>query len=104
MTRPIASFEKVREYLTSSYEVQIRGMGKTPADIPDNFDLLLEGIIDSLGVLEMIGGIEKEFGLTLDMAGLDAEEMTILGPLARFVASQAGAAPQHSVTAGTASL
>ena len=104
MTHPLVSFETVRGYLVSRYEVQIRGMGKSPADVPDNFDLLLEGIIDSLGVLEMIGGMEKEFGLTLDMAGLDAEEMTILGPLSRFVAAQGSAAPENSVTAGTASL
>jgi acyl carrier protein len=37
----------------------------------------------------MVSAIEDEFGLSLDLAALDAEQMTILGPLSDFVAQNA---------------
>jgi acyl carrier protein len=81
--------EKVRTFLLDRYADKIKGMGLDPATIPDTFDFLLEGAVDSLGILEMVGAIEKEFGLELDLAGLDAEQMTVLGPLASYVAGHA---------------
>ena len=55
-------------------------------EVPDNFDFLLSGVIDSFGILEMVSSIEDEFGIQLDMATLDAEQITILGPLSQYVA------------------
>ena len=60
-------------------------------ELPDDFDLLLSGVIDSFGILEMISAIEKEFRIQLDLAALDAEEITVLGPLSRYVAEIAKA-------------
>jgi acyl carrier protein len=62
-------------------------------NIPDNFDLFKEGIIDSLGVLEMIGSVEREFGVALDMEGLDAEQLTILGPFCQYAAMNGKSLP-----------
>lgn len=50
---------------------------------------MLNGVIDSFGILEMINAIEEEFQIQLDLAGLDAEQITILGPLSRYVAERA---------------
>jgi acyl carrier protein len=61
----------------------------TPAEIDDGFDFLLAGVIDSFGILEMIGAIEDQFQVRLDMAALDAEEISILGPLSTYVAQTA---------------
>ncbi len=47
------------------------------------------GVIDSFGILEMVGAIEDEFGIQLDTESLDAEQITVLGPLSRFVAKNA---------------
>jgi len=55
-------------------------------EIPDDFDLLLSGVIDSFGILEMISAIEDEFQIHLDLALLDAEDITRIGPLARYIA------------------
>jgi len=81
--------EEVRQFLLVRYSAQIRGMGMDPVNVPDTFDFFLAGAIDSFGVLEMVGAIEKEFHLELDMAALDPEQMTILGPLAHYVAEHA---------------
>jgi acyl carrier protein len=57
--------------------------------VPEDFDLLTNGVVDSFGILEMITAIEEQFNLQLDMANLDAEQLTILGPLCRYVAENA---------------
>jgi acyl carrier protein len=79
----------VRQFLIRKYAGQIKGAGADEANIPDTFDFLLTGVIDSVGVLEMVASLEKEFGLELDLTDLDAEKMTIIGPLSDFVAAQA---------------
>jgi acyl carrier protein len=79
--------ENVREFLLAKYSQPIRSMGLDPAELPDSFDFLLRGIIDSFGVLEMVTSIEDEFRIQLDMASIDAEQITILGPLSYYIAS-----------------
>lgn len=91
MNTSIITPEQVRNFLLSRYADRITGGVKTQAEIPDSFDFLLEGIIDSFGVLEMVGAVEEKFGIELDMSGLVAEELTVLGPLARYVAAQVNA-------------
>ena len=52
-------------------------------------DLLLSGVIDSFGILEMISAIEQEFQIQVDLALLDAEDITRIGSLARYIAATA---------------
>jgi acyl carrier protein len=81
--------ENVRQFLLTRYSEAIKGMGLSPVDVPDSFDFLLSGVIDSFGILEMISSIEDEFRIRLDLAELDAEQITILGPLSLYVAENA---------------
>jgi acyl carrier protein len=79
--------DAIRVFLLSRYENNISIKGFRPENIPDTFDLLTEGIVDSLGILEMITSIEEKFGFEIDFEGLDAEDITILGPLCRYIES-----------------
>ena len=81
--------EEVRQFLLTKYADSIHGIGLIPAEIGDDFDFLLSGVIDSFGVLEMISSIEDQFRIRLDMATLDAEQITIVGPLSVYVAQHA---------------
>lgn len=81
--------DKVREFLLTRYAEPIEGMQLNLAKIPDDFDFLLSGVIDSLGILEMVCAIEDEFQIKLDLGLLDAEDITRIGPLARYVAKNA---------------
>ena len=83
------SAASVRRFLLAKYCEPIEALGLTSADLPDSFDLLLNGVIDSFGILEMISALEREFRIELDLATLDAEQVTILGPLSRYVAENA---------------
>ena len=49
--------ENVRKFLLTRYSEPITAMRLNVAQVPDDFDLLLAGIIDSFGILEMIGAI-----------------------------------------------
>jgi acyl carrier protein len=79
--------ENVRKFLLVKYSEPIKSMGFNAAELPDSFDFLLSGIIDSFGVLEMVTSIEDEFQIELDMGSIDAEQITILGPLSSYIAS-----------------
>jgi acyl carrier protein len=78
----------IRQFLLDKYRGPIEAIGFIPEDLADDFDFLLTGVIDSFGILEMISAIETEFEIELDLEALDAEQITILGPLSRFIAGQ----------------
>jgi acyl carrier protein len=78
--------DNVREFLLTRYSEPITAMELNLTELPDDFDLLLSGVIDSFGILEMISAIEDEFRIQLDLALLDAEDITKIGPLARYIA------------------
>lgn len=81
--------DEIRRFLLEKYAGSITDLGLSPAEIDDGFDFFLAGVIDSFGILEMIGAIEDHFQVRLDMAALDAEEISILGPLSTYVAQTA---------------
>jgi len=83
---------KVRSFLLTKYAEAINMLGLKADEVPASFDFLLSGIIDSFGILEMVSSIEDEFHIQLDMAALDAEQITILGPLCQYVAGNSNAA------------
>ena len=45
-------------------------------------------MIDSIGLLNLIAAIQEFAGREIDFELLDPEEMTIVGPLCRFVSEQ----------------
>ena len=57
-------------------------------DLPEDCDILLSGMIDSLGLLELVGAIQEFTGVDIDFEALDPEEMTVVGPLCAFVSGQ----------------
>jgi acyl carrier protein len=81
--------DNVRGFLLTRYYEPIIAMQLSLTEIPDDFDLLLSGVIDSFGILEMISAIEDEFQIKLDLALLDAEDITKIGPLARYIGENA---------------
>ncbi|NJL17407.1 MAG: acyl carrier protein [Nitrospira sp.] len=75
----------VREYLLNRYEAQIKGRGLRLEDIRDDFDLLQEGIIDSLGIMELLSDIDSHFDVAVDFEALDTSQLTVIGPLATYI-------------------
>jgi len=71
----------LRSYLASKGK-------EIPKELANDCDLLLSGIIDSLGLLELITAIQEHCGREIDFDALDSEQMTVVGPLCDFVSAQ----------------
>jgi acyl carrier protein len=83
----------VRAFIVDFLDDQLRFEGRAvPEHIPDDYDLLLSGLLDSLGLMELTAALGEYCGRELDFEALDPEQMTIVGPLSRFVADEAARA------------
>ena len=79
----------VRCFLLDRFSATITANDLNSADMGDDFDLLAAGVVDSLGVIEMISAVEEHFNITVDFESMDPGELTVLGPFCRFVAGNA---------------
>ena len=79
----------IRQFLVDKYREPIEAIGLVPEALTDDFDFLVSGVIDSFGILEIISAIEQEFQIQLDLATLDAEDITRIGPLSPYIAKNA---------------
>jgi acyl carrier protein len=84
----VVSAEQVRALVLSRLEPSIVAAGLKPEEICDDLDMLTEGLIDSMGIVEMIAAIEQRFGVSIDFAELDPENLTIIGPFCRYIAEK----------------
>ena len=81
--------QRVRDAVLDRVEPALRERGLERRDVPDDFDLLAEGVVDSFGLLELIESLEESLGVTLDFETVDPDELTVLGTFTRHVEAQA---------------
>ncbi len=79
---------EVRAFMIEAITPRLREIGHDPATTADDLDLLEAGIVDSLGLLELIAEVEDRFSLEIDFEGAEPEELSVLGALSRRVAEQ----------------
>jgi len=91
MTR--CTTDNVRQFILGRYADRWAELSTRIEHVPDDFDLLLEGVIDSVGVLDLIAAIEDEFDVDIDLQELDAEHITVIGPLAQYIGQSAQPRP-----------
>ena len=98
--------QDVRSVLLLHLQIPLAARGLKPDEVPDHFDLLTEGVLDSLGIVELIAVVEKCFDLQIDFEDLDPENLTIVGPFCRYIESKSEDArgtrqgPTPTVSAG----
>jgi acyl carrier protein len=90
---------RIRCFLLAHYGEILEALGLAPSSLPDDFDFLSTGVIDSLGLMQLIGAVENEFGIDIDLAALDTEYITLLGPLSRYIAENGVAKSAHTAGA-----
>lgn len=71
-----------------------------PRDLGDEIDLFAAGLLDSLGLLELVSAVEQRFGIALDFADLDLEQFSRIGDFAALVERSAGDGPSPSAVIG----
>jgi acyl carrier protein len=82
------SAEYVRSLVLEKIQPSLTAKGLSVDDIPDNYDLLTEGVIDSMGILQLITEVESRLGTRVDFEDLDPENLTVIGPFCRHVAKK----------------
>jgi acyl carrier protein len=81
----VATADVARDLILHHVDEQLAAKGLTPSDVPPTFDLLLEGVIDSFGVVELVLMLEQRFGFEFDFDELEADDLTRIGPLTDYV-------------------
>jgi acyl carrier protein len=77
---------EVRGLILEACGPALADFGITAANAPGDLDLRGSGMIDSLGFVEVIVGLEEKLDLELDLEAMDPEQITVLDPLATYVA------------------
>lgn len=76
--------EQVRTFVTTNFYVP------DPASLTNDASLLDQGIIDSTGVLEVIGFLEETFGISVDDRDILPENLDSIERIAGFVSRKKG--------------
>lgn len=62
--------------------------GRVPTDVHTDYPLIAEHIIDSLGIFQVVGFMEAEFGIEVDDEDLLPEHFGSLAGMTRFVTTK----------------
>lgn len=79
------SADQIRTFILDRLRDELETKGLSPSGVPDDYDLFTAGMIDSMGIIELIAAMEVRFDARLDFEDLDAESLTIIGPLSRYI-------------------
>jgi acyl carrier protein len=77
---------KIREYIIENFL-----FGDDAPLTSDSISLLDEGIIDSVGVMELVAFLEGDFGLTVEDEELIPENLDSVENLANFISKKQAA-------------
>lgn len=80
------SAEDVKLLMRACLEPSISSLGLAPHELGDDVDIRAEGLVDSLGFVQLIVALEERLGFDIDLADLDPEHLTVVGPLCRHIA------------------
>lgn len=82
--KPISAAE-VRDVVVNLFRDSIEANDLDPDALPDDCDLLELGVIDSLGIVNMVALVNETVGGEIDFEGLDFEHMTVLNKFCNYV-------------------
>jgi acyl carrier protein len=73
----------VTAYITDKY---LPGVG--PAELDADYDLLANGVIDSLGLLKLIAWLQDEFAMEIDDREISPEAFRSVSAIRSFIESR----------------
>ncbi|MFH1686994.1 MAG: acyl carrier protein [bacterium] len=75
----------LRDFIVDSFL-----LGRDPEELSDSSSLLDLGVIDSTGVLELVGHLEATFAITVEDDELIPDNLDTINNLVRFVEGKQG--------------
>jgi acyl carrier protein len=82
------SVADVRLVMLSCVRKSIAALGISDDGVTDEFDLRSEGVVDSLGFLQLIAEMEQRLGCPIDFSDMDPDQLTLVGPLSAYIAQR----------------
>jgi acyl carrier protein len=79
----------VRTYLFEQLEPRLRDVGLQPGSLTDETDLFEAGVIDSLGIVELVALVSDRYGIDDEWEDYDPDDLLVIGPFCRYVALRA---------------
>jgi acyl carrier protein len=73
------TLERVRQFVIENFYIS------DPSEIRDDTLLVTTGVVDSTGILEVIGFLETEFGIRIDELEMTPENLESIERMAAFV-------------------
>lgn len=68
-----------------SYIIDTQGWSGSPADLSDDYLLIDNGVIDSLGIFQIVEFLEQDLGVVVDDEDLIPENFASIAAIATFV-------------------
>jgi len=94
-TAPVQEIaDRVRQYVVDNYLYM-----RQNATVADDSSLLANGIIDSMGVMELVAFLEEEFGVVVGDADITEANLGSLAAIARYVVARQAAEPNEPAAA-----
>lgn len=93
---------EVRRHVMTALEEPLSSAGFGSQALPDDFDLLTSGVVDSLGFVELVEELGEHLGLDIDLDAMNPAQMTEIGPLSRHIARLSEADPAQTPGASEA--
>jgi acyl carrier protein len=80
----MSTHDTIRQFISTNFYVAQAG------DLTDDASLLDKGIIDSTGVLEVVGFLEKTFSIQVEDAEMVPDNLDSIAKIAAFVERKRG--------------
>ena len=80
--------ESVKSLIASILGPRLISQGITVTPLDDDIDLRGEGIVDSLGFVQLLAELETRLGGRVDLIDLDPDYLTNVGAFARHIAGR----------------
>jgi acyl carrier protein len=81
--------DEVKGFIASNLADSLKENNITVDELTDDLDLMKKGIIDSIDLINLISAIEDHFQISVDFEDMDAEDLTVVGPLCRYIEERA---------------
>ncbi|GAA2691395.1 hypothetical protein GCM10010400_65810 [Streptomyces aculeolatus] len=78
----MSRIDAIKRHLVEEYE-----LGTAPAELADDYDLLRNGVIDSLALLTLVSWLENEYALDIDAADVVPDNFRTAASIDAFVAA-----------------
>jgi len=85
----VVKADEVKRFIAEFLADALSENNVAESEVTEDLDLMKRGIIDSIDLINLIAGIEEHFNIEVDFEDMDTEQLTIVGPLAKYIEERA---------------